>query len=915
MKTTEHQRSPLSWFATIGHWAVFIALGTLSALFVTPGSNIPALWLASGYGLALLLHAGPQAMVTTIIGTLLAVIAQVVLIPAAANPTGLLSLLALFAYGIITPLITWWTYHKASRHSLPLVSYVAFLWLLGTLILASVLATLPLLLAAFLGPASAAASDTLLLQGAFGAFLGSLIIAPTVLALARKPSPRQLFWRPLEWLAWVCGLAFVVAMAAHQPTQTLFLLLPLMTWAATRFSLPGAMLAIGVAGLSGLICSIMSLPAGDADSRYLLSETLIAMMVAASCYVRVLLEDRERIENGLEAEVEERTRELQLTNYELKDEIFVRQQAEKSFRRSSRHYRALFETAGNPIIVIDDKIKVRQWNGAAEALFGYSRDEAVGRSLTDTFIPSTQKDELTWKILKVLNTGLTQDTIETEIRDYSGSTHIILWNLNRLHEDEDDGRAQMILIGQDISEIRRTQDQLHYLAHYDVLTDTANRRLFEDRCRRAITSSLRHGHHCALIGLDIDHFKRVNDTLGHDAGDRLLQELARRLRNSLREEDTIARLGGDEFAVLLNQVNGAEGCDKVARALLDAITQPIEVPGGELVITSSIGITLAPEDGNTYEDLLKNADMAMYRAKKAGRNNIQFFSSDMNIEMQRQMTLERELREGIKMGQMELHYQPILCVKTGRISGLEALLRWNHPTKGLLSPQDFIDVAEQTGHLQTLGEWVCHNACLQARAIQTMSGSPITININLSSRQYNHPRLADQLDRIINETRIDPALLLIEIDERTLSDRLDETAKTLQRLKQLGLGLVLDRFGSGLSSLRLLRDLPFDQVKIDQHLLHHAPYEENTGAIVHTLINLARQLSLTVVAAGIETADQDSFLRKAGCHLAQGHRFCPAVSSEELASLFHRLKGGHSLLPADQYTLPLPGDASFGHDA
>ncbi len=890
---------------------VYLALALLSRYFSVPGSLVPALWLPAGYALAELLRRGPSALPLTVVGGIAAAIMLTLLadIPSPIEAVGAAVTLAGFA--ILLPVVTAWSFARTSALPSMLHSYTAFLWLLGTLTLACFLASLLVVASQLATGTAGLAIDTLLLGSWFSGFLGSLMVAPAVLALAPKPMARPPLRHSLEWLTWVLVLAFVLVLAWYEPIETLFLLLPLMIWAATRFSLPWAMAAIALAALSGLVCAF-SARAGVAgqDSGYLLIQSLVAVMVAASGYVRVLLEDRERIENGLEQVVEERTRELQLTNYELKDEIFVRQQAEKSFRRSSRHYRALFETASNPIIVVDSDIRIRQWNGAAESLFGYSRDEAVGRRLTDTFIPPEQKDELTWKIVKVMNSGLSQDTMETRVATFTGEAHTILWNLNRLHEDEDDGRAQLILIGQDISEIRRTQDQLHYLAHYDVLTDTANRRLFEDRCRQAITSALRHGHHCALIGLDIDHFKRINDTLGHDAGDRLLQEIARRLRGSLREEDTIARLGGDEFAVLLSQVNGAEGCEKVARALLETITQPIDVPGGELVITSSIGITLAPDDGRSYEELLKNADMAMYRAKKAGRNNVQFFSADMNEDMQRQMTMERELREGIKEGQLQLHYQPILNVRTGRVSGLEALLRWQHPSRGMLTPSEFIDVAEQSGQLQALGEWVCLNACLQARAIQAMSGYPVTISINLSSRQYNHPRLADQLDAVIRETNLDPGLLLVEIDERILSERMEETARTLEKLKSLGIGLVLDRFGSGLSSLRLLRDLPFDQVKIDQHLLQHAPLEENTAAIVHTLINLARQLSLRVAAAGVETVDQDSFLRQAGCHLLQGHRFCPAVSSDELAELFRSLKNGHSLLPADQFVLPFLNDQS-----
>lgn len=910
VNTTLSNSYTYDWRWTITDVLMFGILALVSQSLYSVAAPYPVIWLPAGYALALLFRRERAALPVVFIGALVAaLIAAYFVTPGPLVDPFLVGRLTL--YTLVASVICWWGYRRTIQHQSPLLSYTSFLWFLGTLTLACFVATLPTLMN---HADTRLDAGTLLLHTWSATFLGALIAAPPIMAVRRTLVIRSLALKPLEAFIWIMAMGFVLLMIWHEPMQALFLLLPLMTWAATRFSLQDAMFAIAVAGLGGLVAALAGLPADSDVARHLLSEALIAMIVAVSCYVRVLLKDRERIENGLEDIVEQRTRELQLTNYELKDEIFVRQQAEKSFRRSSRHYRALFETASNPIIVIDQNITVKQWNSAAETLFGYSRDEAIGRNLTQAFIPPEQRDELAWKILKLLNSGLTQDSLETEIHGFDGSRHFILWNLNRLHEDEDTGHSRLIMIGQDITEIRHTQSQLHYLAHYDVLTDTANRRLFEDRCRQAITSALRHGHQCALIGLDVDHFKRINDTLGHDAGDRLLQELAGRLRGCVREEDTIARLGGDEFAVLLVQVKGAEGSEKVGRTILENLTKPVDVPGGELIITSSIGITIAPDDGQSYEQLLKNADMAMYRAKKAGRNNIQFFSSDMNEEMQRQMTLERELRDAIREGQLDLYYQPVINARSGKIQGVEALLRWRHPTKGLLAPRDFLDVAEQTGQLQPLGEWVCLNACLQARAIQAMSGAPMSIRINLSSRQYNHPKLASQLDQVIKETRLDPGLLLIEIDERILSDRMDETAKTLSRLKGLGVGLVLDRFGSGLSSLRLLRELPFDQVKIDQDLLHLAPHDESTGAIVHTLVNLARQLSLTVAAAGIETADQHAFLRAAGCHLLQGHRFCPALPSSELGELFAKVKDGHGLLPEDQFNLPFSGDSAYRKD-
>ncbi|WP_148862445.1 bifunctional diguanylate cyclase/phosphodiesterase [Marinobacter fonticola] len=888
--------------------AGIIALALVSIQLPTQAEHSSIVWLPSGLALALLILRGRRMVLPTLAALF---VASLVHVSQTSNGNGSLNtFLAIYLSYAAAPLVAYWVFWQTSRSRHPLTDYLGFIWLLGAITVASLASALPMTyLAAQTAVQGSTPINEVLLLTWFSHALGCLTVTPLILSLVREPMVARLFYRPLEWLLWATGLAFIVGITLYDVMQSLFLLLPLMTWAATRFSLSGSMLAISMATFTALACVFLLVdPELAKGLDALLGETLIVAIAGTTCYVRVLLADRERVENSLETTVEERTRELQLTNFELKDEIFIREQAEKSFRRSSRHFRALFENTSNPIIVVERDGSIRQWNSAAETLFGYSRDDAMDRNLLQAFIPPEQRDELAWKITKVLTTGLPRDQIETRVNSFDGTSHTILWNINRLQEEDEEAPVQIILIGQDISEIRETQNQLHYLAHYDVLTDTANRRLFEDRCRQAIASALRHGHYCALIALDVDHFKRINDTLGHDAGDELLQELARRLQKNVREEDTIARLGGDEFAILLTQVNGADGCEKVARGILNAITEPVRIPSGELIITSSIGITLAPLDGKTYDDLLKNADMAMYRAKKAGRNNIQFFSHDMNEEMQRQMTLERELRGAIREGQLDLYYQPIISVRSGRIVGLEALLRWHHPTRGLLSPTDFLDVAEQTGQLQQLGEWVCHNACLQSRAIQAMSPTPVPVSINLSSRQYNHPQLATSLQRIIKDTNLDPSLLTLEIDERVLGDRLDETATTLGRLKKLGIGLALDRFGSGLSSLRLLRDLPFDQVKIDQNLIQQAPNEENTAAIVHTLINLARQLSLTVAASGVENVEEDTFVRSAGCHLMQGHRFCPPLPSSGLGTLFDEVRKGRQLLPEDQYSLPLRHD-------
>lgn len=731
-------------------------------------------------------------------------------------------------------------------------------------------------------------------------------------SLVNHPARIKQLTHPLEWFVWLSLSVIGVYFSINTHPAFALIVIPICIWAATRFNqLTCCITVLAVSMLMAVFFNFQGASFQPMDLPFFTAHFLTLLLIVSTLYFSSLRANQRKIEFNLEELIQQRTRDLLGANQELRDEVFNREQIEKSLQRSSIRYKALFETAGIPIIVLDSKFIIKQWNTAAEIQFAYPKEAAWGKNFITTFIPETIQDETAWKFTKVLECGMSKENMESEVISYDGLRHTMLWNMNHFSDKNDpDNQKQLLLIGQNISEIRDTQNQLHYLAHFDPLTDTANRRLFEDRCAQAIHSCIRHKKHIALIGLDIDHFKRINDTLGHDVGDHFLVCLANRLKECLRKEDTIARLGGDEFAILLGSVSGPEGAETVARNILDKITQPVIIQGHELLVTSSIGITLCPNDGVHYPDLLKNADMAMYRAKNAGRNNIQFYSPEMNEEMQTQLIIEKELRTALQQNEFRLFYQPIIDIETGEIVALEALLRWKHPTKGIIEPDYFLEIAEQTGQLNEIGEWVLKNVCLQGRAIHQWSKSSIQIALNLSSRQFNHPRLIDMLKKITNETHFHPRNLILEMSESAITTNMDMSYSILKQLNKLGVSLTIDGFGTGLSSLRQLKRIPVNMIKIDRTFVKGIPSDENDMAITETLLAIASQMDLKTFAAGVETPEQEAFLKINGCRYAQGYLYTRALPFKALPDLFAKIEAGQNLSEGPQIFLPFNERAS-----
>jgi diguanylate cyclase (GGDEF)-like protein len=437
----------------------------------------------------------------------------------------------------------------------------------------------------------------------------------------------------------------------------------------------------------------------------------------------------------------------------------------------------------------------------------------------------------------------------------------------------------------DITDRKLAAERVEFHAYHDPLTGLPNRMHLRDRMHPALAQARRSGRGLAVMFLDLDHFKVVNDTLGHAVGDRLLQEVAGRLKECVREDDMVARVGGDEFILLLPSVGHAEGAARIARKLLDRVEEVFDADGHELSVTTSVGIALFPQHGDDEETLLRNADAAMYRAKELGRNGYQFCDAATGRLVSDRMALQERLGHALERGEISLAYQPQVELRSGRIVGVEALLRWHDPQKGAIPPAEFVPLAEETGAIVRLGEWALEQACRQGRAWQEQGLPALRVAVNVSVRQLWQPDLKGSVSRILEETSLDPRHLDLEITETTAMQNFDLTAPILRDFAAMGIGITIDDFGTGYSSLSYLKLLPVQRLKIDRSLVAGITRDRRDLAIVKAVVRLAHSLGLAVVAEGVETEEQKSALKRIHCDEMQGWIFSEAVSEERFARL------------------------------
>jgi diguanylate cyclase (GGDEF)-like protein/PAS domain S-box-containing protein len=596
----------------------------------------------------------------------------------------------------------------------------------------------------------------------------------------------------------------------------------------------------------------------------------------------------------------------------LHQEVSRRHEAVTALKESERRFRETVDLLPQSVFETDRDGRVVFCNRCAHDLSGYSAEDlAVGLQLSQFF--AVEEGDRLQEVFQQIMTGQRLVNSQFTVRKKDGSTLPALVSVDAMaSQGEIIGiRGSIVDISDRVQTeetLRQNEARLNYLAFHDTLTDLPNRTLFQDRLEHALARARRFGSQLALLIIDLDRFKNFNDSLGHDMGDQVLWKAACQLRNGLREVDTLARIGGDEFVIVMENVASQADVITVAKKVLSLLVQPISLREHQLFLTASVGISLYPQNGEDVSSLMRKADRAMHQAKNKGGDCFSFFSAEADDLVEERLFLENDLRQAVDRHELLLHYQPQIDLVSGRLVGVEALVRWQHAERGMIPPGAFIPLAEETGLIVSIGEWVLRAACIQGQLWQQAGLPPVRVAVNISTWQVRQPDFVDMVERILEESGFDPRLLELEITESAVMDNVPEAVRILNIFQQRGISLAMDDFGTGYSSLSSLQRLPLSKLKIDRSFIREVTSNANDAALTSSVIALGRTMGLGVVAEGVETEEQLHFLQQMNCAQVQGFLFSKPLPAREVAALFKRSFVSPPVSPTPFVTSLTPGD-------